>query len=265
MSLLISRRRLLTLALLSALPRPVGGEESVRRGSSRYELRIGVLFDLFTYTISGNVLEEIDAAAGRYRVSITGEGTGVTGGVETSGIIRDGRFLPVRMRSGHTVRGRESRVQISYDHDRGLAEYHSVSYTFLLGRRRQADDIVRFRPGEPVDDLVSAELNFAARKLPVEPDGAYRITVVRRARPADEGPDDVSSGAYRAELTTFRFRPETSDAGRLTALIDLTGFSPWARASRPAQITFSPERRLESVRSSLILGTTFTLHRNISS
>ena len=80
-----------------------------------------------------------------------------------------------------------------------------MSYTLLLGRRRQADDVVRLAPGQHVDDVFSAELNFAADKLDRDPDGAYRITVVRRARPANEGPDDVSSDGYRAELATARF------------------------------------------------------------
>ena len=103
------------------------------------------------------------------------------------------------------MRGRENRTSLTYDYQRGLVEYHSVSYTLLLGRRRQADDVVRLPPGQHVDDVFSAELNFAADKLDRDPDGAYRITVVRRARPANEGPDDVSSGGYRAELATVRF------------------------------------------------------------
>src|SRR5207249_3516996 len=83
---------------------------------------------------------------------------------------------------------------------------------------RQVDDVVRLGPGQRVDDVISAELNFAANTLEVDPDGAVRITVVRRARPVNEGPDDVSSSGYRAELTTVRFRatPDTA-TGRLTA------------------------------------------------
>ena len=111
-----------------------------------------------------------------------------------------------------------------------------------------------------MDDLISAELNFAANTLEADPDGAHRITVVRRARPADEGPDDVSQSGYRAELVTVRFRARPDAAtGRLTALVDLTGFSSWARSSHPAQVHFGPDRHLESVNSSMILGTTFSL------
>src|SRR5262249_35987683 len=138
--------------------------------------------------------------------------------------------------------------------------YHSVGHTFFLGRRRQADDVVRLAPDQRVDDLASAELNFAANTLDRDPDGAYRVTVVRRARPSDEQPDDVSPDGYRAELTTLRFHASPESAtGRWRALVDLTGFSSWARSNRPAKVAFGPDRFIETVSSSLILGTTFTL------
>ena len=56
----------------------------------------------------------------------------------------------------------------------------------------------------------------------------------------------------------FRATPDTA-TGRLAALVDLTGFCSWARAAHPAGVAFGPDQRLESVTSSLILGTTFTL------
>jgi hypothetical protein len=46
-------------------------------------------------------------------------------------------------------------------------------------------------------------------------------------------------------------------SGRLRAQIDITSFSSWARRSQPAQVTFGPDRHLESVQSKLMLGTTF--------
>jgi hypothetical protein len=135
-----------------------------------------------------------------------------------------------------------------------------VSYTLLLGRRREVDDTVAVPAGVHVDDLLSAELNFAANVLDRDPDGAYRVTVARRARAEEEGADDVAPDGYRAELRTVRFRPDPQPGtGRLFALVDLTGFSSWARSGRPAHVAFGPDRHLESVRSSLILGTTFTL------
>jgi hypothetical protein len=56
----------------------------------------------------------------------------------------------------------------------------------------------------------------------------------------------------------FRAAPDAA-TGRLTALVDLMGFSSWARPGRPARVVFGEDRYLESVTSSLILGTTFTL------
>jgi hypothetical protein len=255
----LSRRRFLAIPVLGMLlPRSVLGSASQR--TVRYSANISVLFNFLTFSLAGSVTEEVDRAAGRYRVTINGDGAGVTARTESTGIIQDGRFMPTQTRSAHTVRGRENRLALAYHYDRGVVEYQAVSHTLFLGRRRQVDDVVRLVPGQGVDDLISAELNFAVNALEVDPDGAFRITVVRRARAADEGPDDVSPAGYRAELATFRFRatPDTA-TGRLTALVDLTGFSSWARSNRPAHVAFGPDRHLESVTSSLILGTTFTL------
>jgi hypothetical protein len=264
MGWVLSRRRFLVLPL--ALPlaglllRRSAGPDTKERAVRTYEADVGVFFNLFTFTLSGRISQEIDRLAGRYRVTMQGEGTGVTAGIETEGIIRDGRFMPTGSRGFHTVRGRENRVTISYDYERRLVEYHSLGYTFFLGRRRQADDVIRLAPDQRVDDLVSAELNFAANALDKDVDGAYRITVVRRARPTDEAPDEVSPSGYRAELATLRFHAAPDSAtGGLMALVDLTGFSSWARSTRPAKVAFGPDRRLESVTSSLILGSTFTL------
>jgi hypothetical protein len=230
------------------------------RTSRGYEAELSILFNILTFSIRGDLSAEIEPAAGRYRVLMTGQGAGVTARAEGVGIIRDGRFKPTSLSSVNVVRGRENRTSLSYDYERGQAEYHSVSHTLFLGRRRQADDVVNLGPGQHVDDLFSAELNFAANKLEVDPDGVHRVTVIRRARPVDEGPDDVTPGGYRAELVTLRFRPTPeAPTGRLTALVDLTGFSSWARATQPARVAFGQDRHLESVQSSMILGTTFTL------
>ena len=256
----LSRRRFLALPLVALVVPRLAEAETAGRSGRAYEADIGVLFGLLTFRLKGSIVEEIDRAAGRYRVTVTGQGAGVSARTEGTGIIRNGRFKPTATLSVHTVRGRENRTSLAYDYERGLVEYHSVSYTFLLGRRRQADDVVRLAPGQHLDDLFSAEQNFAGNALEVDPDGAHRITVVRRARPVNEGPDDISPGGYRAELVTLRFHaaPEVG-TGRLTARVDLTGFSSWARPTQPARVAFSHDRHLESVESSMILGTTFTL------
>lgn len=241
------------------VPRPTLGA-STERMVRAYEAKLGVLFNLLTYTLAGNATVDVDRTAGRYRVAMNGSGPGVTASSESTGIIRDGRFMPTETRSLYTIAGRENRLALSYDYERGAVSYHVLAYTLLLGRRRQLDDVVRLAPGQHVDDLISAVLNFAADALDVDPDGEFRITVVRRARPANEGPDDVSPTGYHAELSTMRFHAvPDAGTGRLTALVDLTGFSSWARPSRPARVIFGADRFLESVTSSLILGTTFTL------
>ena len=67
-----------------------------------------------------------------------------------------------------------------------------------------------------------------------------------------------SASGYRAELIPLRFQAMPDGAsGRLRALIDITSFSSWARHDNPAQVTFGPDRHLESLKTRLILGTNF--------
>ena len=235
--------------------------KNLQRQVYDFALDVGVMWDFFTFAVTGTVTEEIDRASGRYRTVLTGEGSGVTAHTEASGVIREGRFVPVETHSRSTVRGREGTLNLLYDYDRGTVEYHSVGHTFFLGRRRQVDDTLKLPVGQRVDDLLSAELNLAANKLDQDADGTYRTLIVRRSRAENEGPDDVSPSGYRAELVPLRFRL-TPDAatGRLNALIDITGFSSWARRNEPARVTFTPDRRLETIQSKLVLGTTLKGH-----
>lgn len=258
----VSRRAFLAASLpLLASPQAALAQAPVQAPARQvfdYSVDVGVLFSLITFALKGTVVKEIDPAAGRYRVSMNGEGDSISLHTEARGIIKQGRFTPVEMRSHSTIRGRESRLDMLYDHDRGTVEYHSVLHTFFLGRRRQVDDTLKVPTDRRVDDLLSAELNFAANVLEQDPDGTYRTFIVRRARPEDEGPDDVSASGYHAELIPLRFQAAPEDAsGRLRALIDITSFSSWARHNQPARVTFGPDRHLESVETKLILGTTF--------
>ena len=258
MALRFSRRAFLAASLpLLASPRVALGEVPARQVFD-YSANVGVLFNLITFALKGTVVKEIDHTAGRYRVSINGEGDSISQHTDAMGIIRQGRFVPVEIRSHSTIRGRESRLDMFYDHDRVTVEYHAVMHTFFLGRRRQVDDMLKLPADRRVDDLVSAELNFASNMLEREPDGTYRTFIVRRSRPEDEGPDDVSASGYHAELIPLRFQAVPEGAsGRLSALIDITGFSSWARRNQPASVTFGPDRHLESLQTKLILGTTF--------
>jgi hypothetical protein len=201
------------------------------------------------------MVEEVDTSAGRYRVDITGSGAGVSTRIEARGLIEDGRYRPLALKSAHSFVGRPSSLSITYDYARGLVDYHAVGHTLLSGRRRQVDDVVALPPGQPVDDAVSAGLNFAAGRLEQDPDGAYRMAVLRRSRPPDEGPEDVTPGAYRVEVVPVRLQVEPDPlTGKLIAQVDMSGWSSWARADQPAHLVFTPERRLESIETRLIWG-----------
>jgi hypothetical protein len=259
----VSRRGFLLFPLALLAARRAGAEE-VTHHQGTYRVDVGVLYGLLSLSMTGVVLQEIDSAARQYRLRIDGQGPGAELHTETSGIIRNGRFLPTESKGRQTLRGRESRVAINYRHDAGVVEYHSLGYTLLLGRRRQVDDVVRIPPGQRVDDLVSAYLNFAANKLETDADGSYQTLIVRRAWKDGEGPDEVSASRYRAQLAPLRFRVTTDpQTGRLSGELDMKGLSSWARAGQPARITFDSSRHLESVHTSLILGTTVAVQVNL--
>jgi hypothetical protein len=253
-----SRRAFLAGSLpLLAIPRAAFGGDPARQVFD-CSVDAGVLFNLFTFAFKGTVVKEIDRAAGRYRVTMNGQGDSISVDTQASGMIRKEQFMPVETHSHSLIRGRESKLDLRYDHDRGIVEYHSVTHTFFLGRRRQVDDTLKLPSDRRVDDLLSAELNFAANVLEQEPDGTYRTFIVRRSRPENEAPDDVSASGYRAELVPLRFQVTPGDGpGRLKSLIDITSFSSWARSNQPARVTFAADRQLESVQTKLILGTTF--------
>jgi len=259
MAFRLSRRAFLAAPVsLLLLPRAVPAALSGAPQPQGFTVDVGILFDMINFALKGTVTRDIDEGAGRYRITLDGEGDKISLHTEANGMIRQGRFMPVQLHSTSTIRGRDGRLDLLYDHDKGTVEYHSVGHTFFLGRRRQVDDVLKLPADRPVDDFLSAELNFAADKLDRDPDGTYRTHIVRRSRPENEGPDDVSPSGYRAELIPLRFQVVADETSRrLRAQIDITGFSSWARRNQPAQVTFGPDRHLESVQSKLMLGTTF--------
>lgn len=258
---MLSRRRLLA-ALPIGLLFGRGWAHALEDGVSTftYKLDLSAVFNLLTVSLSGTVVQEIDRRGGKYKVTMEGQGPAITTRTEATGIIRDGRFKPLETRAVHHFRGRQSTSVTTYDYAAQRVELHAVSHTLLLGRRRQVDGILALPPGRHVDDLISAELNFADNTLEHDADGTYHTWVVRRARPKNEGPDDVLAGSYHPELVPLRFRPSPDAAtGRLVALIDITRFSSWARPDQPARVAFAPDRQLESVQSFLVYGTTLTV------
>jgi hypothetical protein len=213
---------------------------------------------MFTLHLAGVMDEVIDRAAGRYDVTIIGEGSRIANRIESHGVLRGGRWAPVRTTSWFQVVGREARTDLLYDYAARTASYRYRGETFLLRRQRVAEDVLSL-PAAHVDDAISAILNYAENRWPVEADGSLYTQLVRRHRPANEGPDDVDK-LYRAELVSLVLKvgPDP-ESHKPTALFDLSPFSSWAREDRPARIVFGPDRRPELITSSLMLGTSVTI------
>jgi hypothetical protein len=255
--LLLSRRALLFGLSAWALGSLMPARRAAGSGrSSDYRVDISMLWGILRYSVAGSMVEEIDAAAGRYRVLITGTGTGVSSRIEAQGLIEPGgRHRPLEMKNAHSLAGRESWLSITYDYGRNVVDYHAVGHTLLLGRRRQVDDLVPLPEGRIVDDAVSAGLNLAAGQLERDATGTYHMSILRRSRPVGEGPDDVSPAGYRVELVPVRLRVEPdASTGRLAARMDVSGWSSWARPDEPARLVFTADRRLESIEARLQFG-----------
>ena len=254
----LSRRRFLTVALgICVVPGPALWAE-VRGRRSSYTMDVGMLHDMLTFRLAGTIEEHVDREAGRYEVTLVGQGTKIANRLEARGRLLEGRWVPLHSRATFQMVGRESRSDITYDWDHRRIDYHTRGETFFLRRLRVVDDTVAIPAGRHVDDAVSAVLNHADGLWPADRDGRLRTFVVRRRRTATEGPDDVQPG-YRAELFPFVVKLGSDGDGAATAQIDLSGFSSWARADRPARIVFGPRKRPTSIASSMILGTSVAI------
>jgi hypothetical protein len=224
-----------------------------------YAADVAILYRMFSLRLAGTIDEAVDRAAGRYDVTIHGEGGSIANRIECHGTLREGRWCPTKSASWFQVVGREARTELTYDWTARTAEYHYRGETFLLRRVRVADDVVTL-PSGPVDDAISAILNYAEGRWAPDGDGSFHTRVIRRRRRANEGPDDVEQ-VYRAELlpVVLKIGPDP-ESRKPTALLDMRGFSSWAREDRPARIVFGPNRRPELITSSLILGTSITIN-----
>ena len=253
----IDRRQFLTLPLAVLLAPAAAVHAEIQSRRALYEVDAGILYDLLSVHLQGTLDETVDAEAGRYEVKIGGQGAGIANRVESMGTLRGGRWAPLRTTSWFQVRGRESRSEVAYDYRKGVIDYHFRGETFLLRRLRVVNDLVPIPEGTHVDDVFSATLNHAERRWVAQGDGMLRTTVVRRKRSSREGPDDVEK-VYRAELIPFVLKLDPSGE-KSTALCDLTPFSSWAKTDQPARIVFGPDRRPESISSSLMLGTSVSI------
>src|SRR5215510_7597136 len=112
----IGRRDFLVLPLgflLTPLARAYGAAVA---HSAPYRVDVRLLYGALTYRIDETLAESIDRTAGCYQVSMTGEGDGIINRVESTGTLRQGRWAPVQSKSFFSVKGRESRADITYDY-----------------------------------------------------------------------------------------------------------------------------------------------------
>jgi len=254
-----NRRDFLTLAVAGLLVSPTRAVAEPATHKAAFAAEVGILYQMLTFRLDGEVRESVDRGAGRYEVRIDGRGDGIANRIQSSGVVRDGRWAPVRSEAWFQVRGRESRSRVAYDYQRGVVEYHARAETFLMRRLRVVDDVLTMPAGEAIDDAISALLNFREGSWTPRPDGRLQTLIVRRRRADNEGPDDVAH-AYRAELVPLELRIEPDPETRKpAALLDLTRFSSWARENRPARIVFGDDRRPTLITGSMILGTSLTI------
>src|SRR5262245_30700028 len=250
----LDRRQFLSLPLALFLA-PLARAHASETHRVPYGVEVGLLYGTLVYRVEGAMTEAVDRSAGRYDVTIVGEGDGIVTRVESAGALGQGRWIPLRSRSFFSVKGRESRGEVTYDHARGSAEYHFRGETFFLRRLRVVDDVVPIPAGLLVDDSISAILNYADRLWAPRPDGSFLTHVVRRKLSANEGPDDVQT-RYRAELAPLKLEVGVdATTKKPIAHFDLTRFSSWAKPDQPALVTFGPDRRPEHLSLPMILGT----------
>jgi len=257
------RRQFLALPLalvLAPVLSPVGRAlaTTARRGGV-YHADVGLLYELFHFRLDGTIDETIDRGAGRYEITIAGQGKSIANRIESNGLLREGRWAPLQTRSRLQVHGRESSTEVTYDYDHARIAYRARSETFLLRRLRAVDDVLTLPEGLHVDDSLSASLNYAEGLWPAEAEGRRRTHVARRKMAEDEGPDDVAT-SYHAELAIFDLVVQPAErGGKTTAQIDLSRFSSWARTSGPARIVFGTDARPEQITTRLILGSSIRI------
>jgi len=251
----IGRRDFLSLPLAFLLA-PLGrtAADTVAH-TAPYRVDVRLLYGALTYRIDETLAESIDRSAGRYEVAMTGEGDGIVNRVESSGALRQGRWAPLRSRSFFSVKGRESRGDVTYDYTARRIDYHFKGETFFLRRLRVVDDSLPIPEGLLIDDAISATLNYADQLWRPQTDGDLLTHIVRRKIASNEGPDEVQAQC-RAELAPLTLKVAVdAETRKPTARFDLTRFSSWARQSQPALITFGTDRRPEHLNLPMILGT----------
>jgi hypothetical protein len=251
----IGRRDFLTLPLALLLAPLARASADTVAYTAPYRVDVRLLYGVLTYRIDETLAESIDRAAGRYEVTMAGEGDGIVNRIESSGTLRQGRWAPLRSRSFFSVKGRESRGDVTYDYAARKIDYHFRGETFFLRRLRVVDDSLPMPEGLLIDDAISATLNYADQFWRPQTDGDLLTHIVRRKMASNEGPDDVQA-QYRAELAPLTLKVAVdAETHKPIARFDLTRFSSWAKQNQPALITFGTDRRPEHLDLPMILGT----------
>ena len=247
----------LALALVVTPGRSLAAETAVRR--STYAMDVGLLYRMLSFHLEGTYEEHVDRAAGRYEVQSIGQGDRIGNRLQSSGILHQGRWAPVRATTYFEIYGRQSRVQIAYDQDRRTVEYHARGETFLMRKLRVVDDVLAMPEGLHIDDAFSALMNYRDGRWTPDAQGRLRTHVVRRRQSDSEGPDDVAR-AYRAEVVPLELTVEPDPESRKpAALLDLSRFSSWARSNKPARIFFDDDRRPTLITGPMILGSSVSI------
>src|SRR2546427_10142783 len=132
----IDRRQFLTLPLALFLAPLARAQAAVEAHRAPYGVDVSLLYGALTYRVEGTLTETIDRPRGCYDVAIAGEGDGIANRIESVGILRQGRWAPLRSRSFFSVKGRESRSDIAYDPARRGTGLHARGVDFFCRRLR---------------------------------------------------------------------------------------------------------------------------------
>ncbi len=252
---MLSRRQFLFAVVASGLAPGLARSEPLAR-TAPYRATAAMVFGLLRFGVTGVLEEEVDHAAGTYRVLVAGEGVGIRNRFESTGVVRQGRFTPRLTLAQFSIRGRQHQTRIAYDYDRRVVQYDHRSETFFLGRVRTGQNTFGIPEGETLDDFASIILNHGAGLF--DPEGrVYRALIVNRAHRRDEGVDEVQADGARGAIApiSVSYSRDPQGAGTVSA-IDLSGVSTWAKPAEPARFTFTADRRIERIEAHLIFGTT---------
>ena len=138
----INRREFLTLPLAFLLWPLTRANATAVAHTAPYRVDVSLLYGALNYRLDETFAESVDKSGGRYEVAVTGEGDGIINRIESAGILRQGRWAPLRTQSFFSVKGRESRATVTYDYEARQVEYHFKGETFFLRRLRVVDDVV---------------------------------------------------------------------------------------------------------------------------